>query len=94
MRKAEAYLPLNKKHVLQRHDVTVKVNEVVGLFQVADGFKMDSKNCFQFPGRHLQQWKKQPAAFEKTMLFVQDNAPLHMSSFSTDWLASKGFKDD
>ena len=31
---------------------------------------------------------------QKTMIFMQDNAPSHASKYSTAWLANKGLKDD
>ncbi|KAK1795750.1 hypothetical protein P4O66_001229 [Electrophorus voltai] len=41
-----------------------------------------------------QFYKQMSESFKKTMIFMQDNAPLHVSKYSTVWLASKGLKDE
>uniref|UniRef100_A0AAY5EFD3 Acyl-CoA dehydrogenase family, member 11 n=1 Tax=Electrophorus electricus TaxID=8005 RepID=A0AAY5EFD3_ELEEL len=38
--------------------------------------------------------EKKSASFKKTMIFMQDNAPLHTSKYYTAWLASTGLKDE
>ncbi|KAJ8374998.1 hypothetical protein SKAU_G00055780 [Synaphobranchus kaupii] len=71
-------------------------DELVGPFRVEDGLKINSQTYCQFlEDTFFKQWyRKKSAAFEKAMIFMQDNAPSHPSKFSTAWLASKGLKDD
>lgn len=71
-------------------------DELVGPFRVEDGLKINSNTYCQFLEATLfQQWyRKKSAAFKKTMIFMQDNAPSHASKYSTAWLASKGLRDE
>ena len=71
-------------------------DELVGPFRVEDGLKINSQNYCQFlEDTFFKQWyRKKPASFKKTMIFMQDNAPSHASKYSTAWLANKGLKDD
>ncbi|CAL9698388.1 unnamed protein product [Knipowitschia caucasica] len=70
-------------------------DELVGPFRVEDGLKLNSQTYCQFlEGTFFKQWyRRKPASFKKTMIFMQDNAPSHASKYSTAWLASKGLKE-
>ena len=70
-------------------------DELVGPFRVEDGLKINSQTYCQFlEDTFFKQWyRKKSASFKKTMIFMQDNAPLHASKYSTAWLACKGLKD-
>ncbi len=71
-------------------------DKLVGPFRVEDGLKLNSQTYCQFlEDTFFKQWyRKKSAAFKKTMIFMQDNAPSHASKDSTAWLASKSLKDD
>lgn len=71
-------------------------NELVGPFQVEDRLKVNSQTHCQFlEDTFFKQWyRKKSATFKKAMIFMQDYAPLHTSSYTTAWLARKGIKDD
>ena len=67
-------------------------DELVGPFQVEDGLQI---NCQFLEDTFFKQWyRKKSASFKKTMMFMQDNAPSHVSKYSTAWLARKGLKDE
>ena len=70
-------------------------DELVGPFRIEDGLKINSQTYSQFlEDTFFKQWyRKKSASFKKTMIFMQDNAPLHASKYSTAWLACKGLKD-
>lgn len=70
-------------------------DEVVGPFQVPEGVKINSATyCDLLNSTMFKQWfNKKSAAFKRSTILMQDNAPSHASKFTTSWLADKGFKD-
>ncbi len=68
---------------------TIIKDELVGL-------KLNSQTYCQFlEDTFFKQWyRKKSAAFKKTMIFMQDNAPSHASEYSTARLASIDLKND
>ena len=58
-------------------------DELVGPFRVEDGVKLHSQ--FLEDTFFKQSYKKKSASVKKNMIFTQDNAPSHGSTYSTAW---------
>ena len=69
-------------------------DELVGPFRIEDGVKLNSQSyCQIMEETFFKQWyRKKSPSFKKNMIFMQDNAPSHVSKYSTAWLARKGIK--
>ena len=67
-------------------------DELIGPFRVEDGVKINSENYCEFLNDHFLPWfKKQPKKKKQSLIFMQDNAPSHVSKTSRNWLEAKGF---
>ena len=67
-------------------------DELIGPFRVEDGVKINSVNYCEFLNDHFLPWfKKQPKKKKQSLIFMQDNAPSHVSQYSRTWLEDKGF---
>lgn len=70
-------------------------DQLVGPFWVEDGLKVNSQTYSQFlEDTFFKQEKQEKSSFNKTMIFMQDNAPSNASKYSHAWLASKGLTDE
>lgn len=66
-------------------------SELVGPFQMDNGFKMIFRNYCKFLEDTIpKQWyQKKPASFKRSMILLQDNALSHVSKCTRDFLASR-----
>jgi transposase len=67
---------------------------LIGPFMVEEGVKMNSEAYCDFLTQNFFKWyKSQTLSFKRKCIYMHDNAPSHASKYTTDFLASKGFKD-
>ena len=70
-------------------------NRLIGPFNVETKIKMNSETYSAFLDQNFFKWyKTQSRAFKLKCMFMHDNAPAHASQYTTQYLASKGIKDD
>ena len=62
---------------------------------MSDGVKLASVAYFNFLGSVLIDWLEDvPLTHCKRIVFMHGNAPSHSAKATTEFIASKGFKDD
>lgn len=60
---------------------------MVDLLRMPDGMKITTDAYIAFLKEHLESWlKKQGITFRRTIVFMQDNAPLHLAHKTNEYL--------
>ena len=68
-------------------------NELIGPYKILIGTKLNSNAyCRLLENAFLSWLDEQPIQKRRLLIFQQDNAPLHKSRSTTDWLSNHGFK--
>ena len=66
-------------------------DNIIGPFRVDDRVKIDSEGYCAFLNKRFRPWwKNQSMKLRKTLMYMHDNAPSHVSTYTTDWLMKHG----
>ena len=70
-------------------------DNLIGPFRVPEGVKLDSQSYVKFLSDNFFAWyKSQSRSFKMKCIFMHDNAPARASRLTTEFFASKNFKED
>ena len=69
-------------------------SRIVGPYMMESGVKINSQVYSQFLNDTFIKWyRPQSRTFKRKAIFMHDNAPSHVSSFTHDFLGQKGFEE-